>query len=166
MLSLKKYRSQFQIRIKPSVPKSELAAAIAEHFATIPVPDETEVINKFFKALQKNRTTQSETEESADEPPTITKKSAPSDLKKKFKDPQEKDKNSIEASSDSNHSELSKNSTQSNLKKNAKRNSIPKVESKLLLCTQVSLYLMDFQYIYCRITISNCSLTLDPLFYL
>lgn len=124
LLSLKKYRSQFQIRIKPTVPKSELAAAIAEHFATIPAPEETEVIDNFFKALQKNRIAQSETEESADEPATTVKKS---DLKKKLKDPQEKDKNSIDPSSDPTNSEISKNSTQSNSKKNAKRNSIPKV---------------------------------------
>jgi len=134
--SLKKYRSQFQIRIKPTVPKSELAAAIAEHFASIPVPEETEVIDQFFKALQKNRTVQSENEESADEPPVMTKKTTvPSDLKKRFKDPQEKDKIAIsnttnDVNSDSNISEIAKNSAQSNLKKIAKRNSVPKVESK------------------------------------
>ena len=123
---MKKYRSQFQIRIKPTVPKSELAAAIAEHFASIPVPEETEVIDQFFKALQK--------EESADEP-SITKKILPSDLKKKLKEPLEKDKvnsqqNTSDIHPDSSYSEISKNSTQSNSKKIVKRNSIPKVESK------------------------------------
>ena len=123
---MKKYRNQYQIRIKPSVPKSELAAAIAEHFASIPVPEETEVIDQFFKALQKNRTGQSETEESSDEP-VNTKNS---DLKKRFKVHQEKEKNQIASSSDSKSLEISKNSSQSNSKKTAKRNSIPKVESK------------------------------------
>ena len=131
---MKKYRSQFQIRIKPTVPKSELAAAIAEHFASIPVPEETEVIDQFFKALQKNRSAQNENEESADEP-SITKKILPSDLKKKLKEPLEKDKvnsqqNTSDIHPDSSYSEISKNSTQSNSKKIVKRNSIPKVESK------------------------------------
>lgn len=137
--SLKKYRSQFQIRIKPSVPKSELAAAIAEHFASIPVPEETEVIDQFFKALQKNRSGQSETEESSDEPVGVnTKKTnnshtVSSDLKKRFKDHQEK------AQLTGNNSDSS-NSQQSNSKKTAaKRNSIPKVESKYLYARRVIL---------------------------
>lgn len=134
--SLKKYRSQFQIRIKPSVPKSELAAAIAEHFASIPVPEETEVIDQFFKALQKNRSGQSETEESSDEHVGVnTKKTnnshqstVSSDLKKRFKDHQEKEKAQLTAKNSD-----SSNSQQSNSKKTAaKRNSIPKVESKCL----------------------------------
>lgn len=52
---LKKYRTQYQIRIKPTVPKSELAAAISEHFASIPIPEEENTIHEFLKALQKNR---------------------------------------------------------------------------------------------------------------
>jgi hypothetical protein len=115
--SLKKYRTQFQIRIKPTVPKSELAAAIAEHFANIPVPEETEVIDQFLKALQKNRNSLSEIEESADEPGNLNKKvpAATSDLKKRL----------TEAETES----IPKNSLQPNSKKLAKRNSIPKVES-------------------------------------
>lgn len=121
MLSLKKYRSQFQIRIKPTVPKSELAAAIAEHFASIPIPEETEVIDQFLKALQKNRNGLSETEDSADEPGlgSNTNKKVPtttSDLKKRL--------------SETETETVPKNSLQTNSKKLAKRNSIPKVESK------------------------------------
>lgn len=119
---MKKYRSQFQIRIKPTVPKSELAAAVAEHFASIPVPEETEVIDQFLKALQKNRNSSSEAEESADEPGSNgTSKKVPvttSDLKKKFMETE---------------TENLKNSSQSNSKKLAKRNSIPKVESNRVM---------------------------------
>lgn len=116
---MKKYRSQFQIRIKPTVPKSELAAAIAEHFASIPVPEETEVIDQFLKALHKNRNSSSENEESADEQGGIgiTNKKVPvtsTDLKKR---------------SNETETETPKNSLQTNSKKLAKRNSIPKVES-------------------------------------
>lgn len=124
---MKKYRSQFQIRIKPSVPKSELAAAIAEHFASIPVPEENEVIDQFLRALQKARNSLSEAEESADEPAkkstTASATSAlpsSSDLKKKFNDIDSDSSSMIEI----------KNSSQSNsVKKSAKRNSVPKVES-------------------------------------
>ena len=123
LLSLKKYRSQFQIRIKPTVPKSELAAAIAEHFASIPVPEETEVIDQFLKALQKNRNISSETEDSADESSgnnAISSKKVPSsnsDIKRRFNETD---------------TEIApKNSLQTNSKKLAKRNSIPKVESRL-----------------------------------
>lgn len=121
ILSLKKYRSQFQIRIKPSVPKSELAAAIAQHFASIPVPEETEVIDQFLRALQKTRNGLSETEESADE---AAKKTAilttTPDLKKRLNEQQ----------ADSLLITEVKNSSQANsTKKLAKRNSIPKVES-------------------------------------
>jgi len=115
---LKKYRTQFQIRIKPTVPKSELAAAIAEHFASIPVPEETEVIDQFLKALQKNRITLSENEESADEPGSTNNKKVTvttSDLKKRL--------------TETETTEVPKNSLQTNSKKLAKRNSIPKVES-------------------------------------
>ena len=120
LLSLKKYRSQFHIKIKPTVPKSELAAAIAEHFASIPVPEETEVIDQFLKALQKNRNSSSENEESAEEPSGNKKTSTTtSDLKKRFTETAE--------------TENPKNSLQSNSKKLAKRNSIPKVESKRVL---------------------------------
>ena len=120
---LKKYRSQFQIRIKPSVPKSELAAAIAEHFATIPIPEESEVIDNFLKALQKNRTGsgQSEMEDSPDEVQIggISKKSGIINIKKKFTDKsgRSSDLNSIEK-------EAPKNQLQLNSKKLAKR---PKV---------------------------------------
>lgn len=117
------------------------------------------MIDKFFKALQKNRNAQSETEESADEPSTVVKKSsAPS---KKIKDPQEKDKNSSDASSDPNNPEISKNSTQSNSKKIiAKRNSIPKVESKLLHVKRIPVYIMDLSF---RIAIPDCSLDSELL---
>lgn len=111
---MKKYRSQFQIRIKPTVPKSELAAAVAEHFASIPVPEETEVIDQFLRALQKNRNSSSEAEESADEPGLKKAPATTSDLKKKFTETE---------------TESPKNSLQSNSRKVAKRNSIPKVES-------------------------------------
>lgn len=117
------------------------------------------MIDKFFKALQKNRNAQSETEESADEPSTVVKKS--STPSKKFKDPHEKDKNSSDASSDPNNPEISKNSTQSNSKKIiAKRNSIPKVESKLLYLQRIPVYLMDLSF---RIAISDCSLDAELL---
>lgn len=127
--SLKKYRSQFQIRIKPSVPKSELAAAIAEHFASIPIPEETEVIDQFLKALQKNRNSPSETEESSDDPSIDPTQQPPSStillLTKK---------SSKKSSTSELETEISKNSIQSNSKKGVKRNSIPKVESKIYNC--------------------------------
>lgn len=121
---MKKYRSQFQIRIKPTVPKSELAAAIAEHFASIPVPEETEVIDQFLKALQKNRNSLNENEENAEEPGSTNSKRIPAmnlDFKKRL----------IETETGTETTEVPKNSlqTNSNSKKLAKRNSIPKVES-------------------------------------
>lgn len=52
---LKKYRRLHHIRIKPTVPKAELAAAVAEHFASAPIPEEEHAIHEFISALQRNR---------------------------------------------------------------------------------------------------------------
>ncbi len=41
--------------MKPTAPKAELATAIAEHFASIPVPGEEDAISGFLQAVQKNR---------------------------------------------------------------------------------------------------------------
>lgn len=51
---MKKYRRQFRIRVKPTAPKAELAAAVAEHFASIPIPIEEEAISGFLQAVQRN----------------------------------------------------------------------------------------------------------------
>lgn len=132
LLSLKKYRSQFRIRIKPSVPKSELAAAIAEHFAAIPDPEEDEVINKFLFTLQKNRTICSETEESGDEP--LNKKVS---LSLKKKSTTNHDTTETKTSEDLLVINNQKNALQSNTKKNVKKNnSTTKVESKFV-CIKV-----------------------------
>lgn len=71
--SLKKYRRQFQIRVKPTAPKAELAAAIAEHFASIPVPGEEEAISKFLQAVQASKQARSaaEADSSAETDETI-----------------------------------------------------------------------------------------------
>ena len=134
--SLKKYRTQFQIRIKPSVPKSELAAAIAEHFASIPAPEENEVIDQFLRALQKNKNPQSETEESSDEltntiMTTMIKKSTDTKKKnRKIANISNINNSNINNNESGTETEVPKNSIQSNLKKTVKRNSVAKAESK------------------------------------
>jgi uncharacterized protein YciW len=106
-----------------------LAAAIAEHFASIPVPEEDEVIDQFLRALHKNRTSSTDTEESADDNSThisSKKSSASLDHSKK-----KQDRALFSDSEPSSNANNVKNSLQSNSKKSAvKRNSIPKNESK------------------------------------
>lgn len=84
------------------------------------------MIDQFLRALQKNRSSQSEAEDSTDEPPpssTMIKKSINEMIKKKLSN-----NNSGESATET---ELTKNTLQSNSKKLAKRNSVPKVESNL-----------------------------------
>lgn len=113
---MKKYRRQYHIRVKPTAPKAELAAAISEHFASIPVPGEEEAISGFLQAVQKNRQARlaEESELSAqEEQKFIENTSAASPVKGKSKKQVER----VQASP------AIKNASQSNAKKVSKRES-------------------------------------------
>lgn len=49
--------------MKPTAPKAELAAAIAEHFASIPGPTEEEAISGFLQAVQRSNRRTVETDD-------------------------------------------------------------------------------------------------------
>lgn len=121
---MKKYRRQFRIRVKPTAPKAELAAAIAEHFASIPGPTEEEAISGFLQAVQRNNRRTEETDDgnstATEESSMTSKKNTSSPLKVSKKKALNNDRAPI--------SKSIKNAHQSNSAKKQRRSS----ESKSL----------------------------------